>query len=620
MIMNLKDIAHALRGEVHNNYVLAPGPGHSANDRSLKVSLGGPDGLLVHSFSTDDPINCKDYVRERCGIPAGHKGNGKQWSDVVAEYVYRDAEGRLYLRVQRTADKKFWQHHWTGSEWHKGAPRGPRIPYRLPELIAADPAEPVYIVEGEKDADRLASLGFVVTTTSGGSNGKWTSELNSYFAGRQVRLVPDNDAPGDKYVAGVAAHLHGVAASIRIIDLPGLGPRTANGGKDVSDWLDLGNIPETLVDLGNAAPEWSSLERPRGPRLMSSAAFITGFTPPEYLIDGILQRRFIYAFTGRTGEGKTSVCLRLAAHVSEGVPLGDAAVTRGRVLYLAGENPDDIRMRWILLLEQMGLDENEVMVDFVDGRFKISEIPEHILAAAAKHEYVLVIVDTSVAFSQSLDENDNVEQLRHAQALRNLIDVLPGGPTILVCCHPPKNASDDNLQPRGGGSVIAEFDGNLTCKRTDTVTVVYHQGKFRGPDFTPLHFTLEGQTAGRLKDSHGRQIWSVFAKPASEQDQENISKAIEDDLAAVMAAIRDEPGISIASIATKLGWLNKQRKPDKSKAQRRVKTLENKKWVERDGEQLELTAKGKDRLTKLEARKAKGTAPKGSPDLTLVKS
>jgi hypothetical protein len=32
---------------------------------------------------------------------------------------------------------------------------------------------------------------------------------------------------------------------------------------------------------------------PRGPRLMHSAAFVTGFTPPDYLIDGILQRRFI---------------------------------------------------------------------------------------------------------------------------------------------------------------------------------------------------------------------------------------------------------------------------------------------------------------------------------------
>jgi DNA-binding MarR family transcriptional regulator len=198
--------------------------------------------------------------------------------------------------------------------------------------------------------------------------------------------------------------------------------------------------------------------------------------------------------------------------------------------------------------------------------------------------------------------------------------VLPGGPTILVCCHPPKGAADDNLQPRGGGAMIAEVDGNLTCKRTETITEVHWQGKFRGPDFSPLHFTLEGATTERLKDTNGNLIWSVFAKPASEQDQEEISKALEADFAAIMAAIRDEAGVSLTGIASRLGWRNRQGAPDKSKAQRRVKTLEKKGWVERDGERLELTKKGKERLEKVENRKTKGAAPKGSPDLTLVKS
>ena len=71
----------------------------------------------------------------------------------------------------------------------------------------------------------------------------------------------------------------------------------------------LGWNPPTLDEINEI--------QSRGPKLMRAAAFVTGFTPPDYLIDGILQRRFIYAFTGRTGEGKTSVCLRLAAHVSE---------------------------------------------------------------------------------------------------------------------------------------------------------------------------------------------------------------------------------------------------------------------------------------------------------------
>ena len=359
-------------------------------------------------------------------------------------------------------------------------------------------------------------------------------------------------------------------------------------------------------------------ELPSGPRLLTSGAFIGDFTPPDYLIDGILQRRFIYSMTGRTGEGKTTVCLRIAAHVAESLILNGCEVCGGRVLYLAGENPDDIRMRWIALMQQMGLDEQTVKVDFVDGRFNLSEIPDHIINAANENEYVLVIVDTSAAFSQSADENSNTEQGEHARTLRGLIDRLPGGPTILVCCHPPKGAQDDNLQPRGGGAFIAEFDGNLTCRRTEAATEVHWQGKFRGPDFAPMHFILEGVTTERLKDSRGNTIWTIFAKPASERDQEEITRALKSDATQIMAVIRDEPGISLADIARRMGWHNKQMLPDKSKAQRRIRTLEKKKLVERDDDALELTDKGKSWLAK--QGKKKEATPKGGPDLTLVKS
>lgn len=56
-------------------------------------------------------------------------------------------------------------------------------------------------------------------------------------------------------------------------------------------------------------------------QIQSSAEFITNFTPPDYLIDGLIQRRFIYSMTGPTGEGKTSVALLLALLVDRGWPL-----------------------------------------------------------------------------------------------------------------------------------------------------------------------------------------------------------------------------------------------------------------------------------------------------------
>ena len=124
-------------------------------------------------------------------------------------------------------------------------------------------------------------------------------------------------------------------------------------------------------------------------------------------------------------------------------------------------------------------------------------------------------------------------------------------------------------------------------------------------DFAPLHFTLEPTTSQLLKDKRGNAIWTVLAKPASEQEQENISKAVEADLMAIMRAIRDEPTLSLAGIGKTLGWYNRQSLPDKSKVQKRVRVLEKKKLVERDGERLELTPKGQKRI---------GAARKDDPD------
>ena len=67
--------------------------------------------------------------------------------------------------------------------WIKGKPNGHKIPYRLPELIAAPPSATIFIAEGEKDCDALARLSFVATCNSEGA-GKWTADLNAYFRDR----------------------------------------------------------------------------------------------------------------------------------------------------------------------------------------------------------------------------------------------------------------------------------------------------------------------------------------------------------------------------------------------------------------------------------------------------
>jgi hypothetical protein len=94
-------IAEFLGGEVSGGQVLAPGPGHSPEDRSLSVKLDSkaPDGFLVHSFAGDDPIVCRDHVRAKLGLSTSKPkktaaGTNKPWSPIIARYV----TGRRIIR------------------------------------------------------------------------------------------------------------------------------------------------------------------------------------------------------------------------------------------------------------------------------------------------------------------------------------------------------------------------------------------------------------------------------------------------------------------------------------------------------------------------------------------
>jgi hypothetical protein len=80
-MFTLNHFARALGGEIAGrNRVLAPGPGHSPRDRSLAIRLDSqaPDGFLCHSFCGDDWRDCRDYVRQRLGLPDWKPGDGQR--------------------------------------------------------------------------------------------------------------------------------------------------------------------------------------------------------------------------------------------------------------------------------------------------------------------------------------------------------------------------------------------------------------------------------------------------------------------------------------------------------------------------------------------------------------
>ena len=129
---------------------------------------------------------------------------------------------------------------------------------------------------------------------------------------------------------------------------------------------------------GSVATATSSIaRRHRSARASYQAKeFVAGFVPPDYLVHGLIQEGFLYSLTGATGSGKTSLTLRLVASIALEKAFAGRKTKQRRVLYLAAENPEDVRMRWIALAQQMDFEVTEAEVYFIEGVFRISEMAD----------------------------------------------------------------------------------------------------------------------------------------------------------------------------------------------------------------------------------------------------
>jgi hypothetical protein len=453
---------------------------------------GGVLDLIKREKGFDGPA-AVDWMRDELKLDVGEPRCDRR---IVAEYNYRDEAADLLFQVVRFEPKDFRRRRPDGAGGWSWSVKGVRqVPYRLPELIEALAQErPVVIVEGEKDAEALAQCGIPATCNAGGA-GKWRDPLNEHFRGADVAIIPDNDPPGQDHARDVAAKLLGVVRRVRILELPGLPPKG-----DVSDWIKAGGSADEfwrLVETASIAPaDYAGPAAAVASRLvLTLAEFLADFAPPDYLVDGLLQRRFLYSLTGKTGHGKTAVAVLLAATVAlrtGGQRFGPHAVEHGRVIYIAAENPLDVQMRFIAQLERLGASAADLNLHIIAN---IKSLDQQFDAIRREVEAIgavdLVVVDTSPALFPGNDENSNPQMRDHAARLRKLTE-LPGKPCVVALCHPIKGAqSADDLLPRGGGAFLNEVDGNLSLWKHDGVCDLHWQGKFRGPDFTPLSFRID---------------------------------------------------------------------------------------------------------------------------------
>jgi putative DNA primase/helicase len=261
-------------------------PAHDDSTESLSVGEGKDGKALIKCFA-----NCTtEQVVKAIGLnmvdlmpPTEKQTRSKaKLGPIVATYDYRSLDGTLAHQTTRHEPKEFRQRRPDGNGWVWSLKGIKPLLYRLPELAAAPESTKIVFVEGEKDADRLAALGFVVTTSPMGA-GNWKEHYADSLRGRHVVILPDNDDAGRDHAHAVAKSLQGVGAQVKWLELSDLPPKG-----DVSDWLDAGGTAEQLSALVEAAPAYvappaSSGEGKRAKR--GPKAFTTSATYMEDLAE-----------------------------------------------------------------------------------------------------------------------------------------------------------------------------------------------------------------------------------------------------------------------------------------------------------------------------------------------
>lgn len=449
-------------------------PAHDDKHHSLSIAEG--DRGIV--------LNCHAGCRpEEVAISLGVQLRDlfyeeRQASRVVAEYKYVDDNGVLRYVVERRDPKDFRQRRPDGSGgwiWSlKGAVTP--LPYKLPEILASDLAEPILIVEGEKDVDELQRRGFFATCNSGGA-GKWRPELSKWFAGRHVVIIPDNDEAGKKHAARVSELLAGVAATTTILELPGLPPKG-----DVADWLAAGHTSDELRAL---------LPTPASDNATDRFFFVHDFDEPEpqeWIWSGWIPKGFVTTMYAHGGSSKSFLSQFMGLQIAMNREIFGRKVIGGPVVFLDGELDRDSWLRRGYMLAR------SMKIDRLPPRVVYRRVSTSLLDPKTRKDVIefvrelrpsLVIIDSFSACLPGADTNSLDDVVARMKAIEEF-------GTVLLIDHTKKSSDVTDSSPIGS---VAKWNFARSAIQLSSSaaggTVMKHTKSNFGPLCEPVAYTFE---------------------------------------------------------------------------------------------------------------------------------
>lgn len=413
----------------------------------------------------------------RCGTTHGEArpGGASPANDIEATYDYVDERGALLFQVVRKIGKKFIQRRREGDTWVWQTQGVRRVLYRLPELLAADKSKPVYVVEGEKDADNLAKRGYVATTNPSGA-GKWkfvAEAARRWLDGRRVVVIADADAPGRMHARDISESLKGAAKSVTIIEVPA--PH-----KDVTEFVESGGVLDAWLKE-NEPPTAASAAASLAPEIPFDQLW-TAEPDAELTIPALgISPGPVHTVIGSWYTGKTLFLMSLGLSVASGYDaFGIWRVRRGKWVHFDYEMGRRHIKRYLQRLTiGMGIDPDELR-----HRVSIRSLPQlNLTTEGAADMYAeildgasLVTIDPLRSAARGADENKS-EFREHLDLIASVSDKVRCPVMLLHHAGKPSEGADRRHTGRGTSAIddAAQTKFVLTAKEKGAPILVTHE-------------------------------------------------------------------------------------------------------------------------------------------------
>jgi hypothetical protein len=511
-----------------------------------------------------------------CGWSGPGKGSGKgkangRGGGFAGTYDYL---GFQKVRFPKGHDPRFAIRHRVGNSWKWGAGGADtKVLYRKDEVDEAIAAgHTILVVEGEKDVDRLWSIGIPATCNAHGAadptknqQPKWKAEHSEQLRGAAIVVIPDHDNAGYAHADATCKLSLGVAKSVRRLVLRDHWQACPKGG-DVSDYLDAGHTREDLDALIEQALDYApgtSKAYAPGPGAGSGGKAHVGedlkrmtFDPIKYVVPSVIVEG-LTILAGKPKLGKSWLMLHATLAVARGgFTLGNMHCIEGDVLYCALE--DNERRLQSRMTKLLGIVPdwpkrfhyfclNDDFPRLNDGG--IDWLKEWIDSVPAPR---LIVIDTFVTVRAPKKNNQpnydaDYESGKELQKLAN-----ERGIAIVIVHHLRKAEADDAYDTVNATlGLNAVVDAILVLKRETSGGIALYG---RGRDLVEIEKALEF--------NQNACTWTIVGNAADirlTKEREMILEALEEAGAPIgPSAIAAATGMKAANIRFLLGKLLKE--------------------------------------------------------------